>query len=56
MTPLFSVRAFVLLLFAVVVGLAVAALSYMSNQDLPKALIAGAAAAGAALLGAHTLI
>jgi hypothetical protein len=56
MTPLFTVRAFVLLLFATVVGLGVTALNYSSHKNLAKALLAGTAAAGATLLGANALI
>lgn len=49
-------EAFVLLLFAAIVGGLVVTLSYVSGISLPQALMAGGGSAGAALLWARAVI
>ncbi len=54
--PLLSVRAAVVLLLALVVGLCACGLAYLANHSLPAAALVGGAAAGGALMLFHTVI
>lgn len=54
--PLLSVRAAVVLLLALVVGLLVGGLSYLTDHSVPHAVLWGGSAAGGALLLFHTVI
>lgn len=54
--PLLSVRAAVVLLFAVAAGVAAGVLTYLAHQPLPAAVLAGGAASGGALALFNNLI
>ena len=54
--PLLDLATFVLLMFAVAVGGVVTDLTQSSGVDLPQSLLAGGAAAGAALLWARSVL
>jgi len=54
--PLLTVRAALVLLMASVVGLVAGGLAYLTDHDVPAAVLVGAAAAGGALLLFHTLL
>jgi hypothetical protein len=47
--PLLTVRAAVVLLIAVVVGIVAGALGYLAHHDVPLAILVACAAAGGAL-------
>lgn len=53
---LLSLRAAVILLFAVLIGTAVGALTYVGGKELALAVLAGAGAVGAAAVGLDKLI
>jgi hypothetical protein len=53
---LLTVRAAVVLLIALVVGIAAGGLSYLAEHSLPSAVLWGGGAAGGALLLFHTII
>ncbi|MEU0519735.1 hypothetical protein [Streptosporangium sp. NPDC006007] len=55
-SPVLELKAFVLLLFAVLVGCATGVLTCLSGVKVPQAVIAGGAAAGAALLWAKGVL
>ena len=52
--PLLTVRAALVLLMAIVVGLVAGGLAYLADHDIPTAVLVGGAAAGGALLLFHT--
>lgn len=54
--PLLSVRAAVVLLLALVVGLCACGLAYLANHSLPADALVGGGAAGGALMLFHTAI
>jgi hypothetical protein len=54
--PLLTVRAAVVLLIAVVVGLVAGAVGFLAHRDLPTAVLVGGGAAGAALVLFHGLL
>ncbi len=54
--PLLTVRAAVVLLLAVIAGVVVGALTYLVQDSVPAALLAGLAALGATLVSAPALI
>lgn len=54
--PLLTVRAAVVLLLAVIVGVAVGVLTYLVQDSVPAGLLAGLAAIGATTVSAATLI
>jgi hypothetical protein len=54
--PLLSVRAAVVLLLALVVGLCACGLAYLANHSLPADALVGGGAAGGALMLFHTVI
>jgi hypothetical protein len=54
--PLLTIRAAVVLLFALIVGLLAGGLSYLTNHSVPSAMLLGGGAAGSALLLFHTII
>nr|WP_258545140.1 hypothetical protein [Micromonospora provocatoris] len=54
--PLLTVRAAVILLLALVIGVLAGALSYLAQGSVPAAILVGGGAAGAALLLFHTII
>lgn len=54
--PLLTVRAAVLLLLALVVGVLAGGLSYLADHSVPSAVLWGGGAAGGALALFHTLI
>lgn len=54
--PVLELKAFVLLLFAVLVGCAAGVLTCLSGVKAPQAVIAGGAAAGAAFLWAKSVL
>lgn len=53
---LFSVRAMVSLVAAVVVGCVAGALAYLAGQPVAGAVLVGLGAAGATILGVHKLM
>ncbi len=54
--PLLTVRAAVVLLLALVVGLLAGGLSYLMGHSLPSAVLSGGGAAGAGLMLFHSVI
>jgi hypothetical protein len=54
--PLFTVRTLVILVVATLVGIAIGILTYMGTKRAPGALLAGAGAFGACLIGLHQLV
>jgi hypothetical protein len=54
--PLLTVRAAVILLLALVVGVLAGGLSYLTDHSVPHAVLWGGGAAGGALLLFHTVI
>ena len=54
--PLLTVRAALILLLALVVGVLAATLSYLADRSLPEAVLLGGGAAGGALLLFHSII
>jgi hypothetical protein len=54
--PLLNLRAALLLLIALIVGLIAGSLSYLSTRDVPAAVLIGGAAAGGALALFHNLL
>lgn len=54
--PLLDLQAFILLLFAAMVGSYAGALTYMSTTSHSQSLLASGAAAGAALLWGNSLL
>ena len=54
--PLLTVRAAVILLLSLLVGVAAGGLTYLVRRSLPEAVLAGGAATGSALLLFNTLI
>ncbi|MFC7529768.1 hypothetical protein [Actinoplanes sp. GCM10030250] len=54
--PLLTVRAAVVLLLALVIGILAGALSYLADRSVPSAALWGGGAAGAALMTFHTII
>jgi hypothetical protein len=54
--PLLTVRAAVILLLALVVGVLAGGLSYLTDLSVPHAVLWGGGAAGGALLLFHTVI
>jgi hypothetical protein len=54
--PLLSIRAALILLIAIVVGLAAGVLSYFSNGGIATAVLIGGAGAGGALMLFHSLL
>ncbi len=54
--PLLTVRASVVLLLALVVGVLAGGLAYLAQRSVPAAVLVGGGAAGAALLLFHTVI
>src|SRR5262245_54908470 len=54
--PLLTVRAAVVLLIALVVGLAAAGLGYLAYRDVPGAVLLGGGAAGSAVALFHGLV
>lgn len=54
--PLLSVRTAVVLLLAVVAGVLAGVLGYLSERNLPSAVLVGGGAAAGALLLFHTLL
>jgi hypothetical protein len=56
LSPLLTVRAAVVLLLAVVVGLLTGGLAHLADHSLPAAVLVAGGAAGGALLLFHTVI
>ena len=54
--PLLTVRAALILLLALVVGVLAGGLSYLTDHSVPHAVLWGGGAAGGALLLFHTVI
>jgi hypothetical protein len=54
--PLLSIRAALILLIAVVIGLGAGILGYLANGGIATAVLTGGAGAGGALTLFHTLI
>lgn len=54
--PLLSLRATVILLLALLIGVAAGVLTYLGGQPVPAAVLMGGGAAGAALALFHNLI
>ena len=54
--PLLSVRAAVVLLLAIVVGIFAGVLAYLSEHSLPGAVLWGGGAAGASIVMFHSII
>jgi len=54
--PILSVRAGLVLLIAVVIGMVAGVLSYLAQHNLPSAVLVGGGAAGASLLLFNTLL
>lgn len=54
--PLLTVRAALVLLIALVIGLIAGVLGYLSNHDVPAAALMGGGAAGGALILFHVLL
>jgi hypothetical protein len=54
--PLLSIRAALILLIAIVVGLVAGILGYFTNGGIATAVLIGGAGAGSALMLFHTLI
>ncbi|WP_327043724.1 hypothetical protein OG320_18215 [Microbispora sp. NBC_01189] len=54
--PLLDLKSFVLLLFATLVGCATGVLTHLAGGNQPQSVIAGGAAAGAALIWAQKLL
>jgi len=54
--PLFTVRAALVLLLAIVVGLIAGILAYLANRSVPAAVLVGGGATGGAVLLFNTLI
>jgi hypothetical protein len=54
--PLLSLRTAVILALAAITGAMAGSLTYLSDPSAPKAVLAGGAAGGAALLLFHSLI
>jgi hypothetical protein len=54
--PLLTVRAALILLTAIVVGLVAGALSYLANHNVPTATLIGGGAAGGAIMLFHTVL
>lgn len=54
--PLLTVRAAVILLLALVVGVLAGGLSYLTDHSVPQAVLGGGGAASGALLLFHTVI
>lgn len=54
--PLLSVRAAVVLLLALLVGMCAFGLAYLANHSLPTDLLVGGTGAGGALMLFHTVI
>lgn len=54
--PLLSVRAALVLLIAIVVGLVAGILGYFTNREIATAVLIGGGAAGGALALFHTLL
>jgi hypothetical protein len=54
--PLLTVRAAVILLLALVVGVLAGGLSYLTDHSVPGAVLWGGSAAGGAMLLFHTVI
>jgi hypothetical protein len=52
----FSVRTVVLMLVAVVVGVAIGVLTYLAGQPVPAAIVAGMVSAGTTFTAAHLLV
>lgn len=55
-SPLLTVRAAVVLLTAIVVGLVAGALGYLAHHDVATGVLIGGGALGAALLLFHSLL
>lgn len=55
-SPLLTVRAALVLLTAIVVGLVAGALGYLANHDVPTATMIGGGAAGGAIMLFHTVL
>ncbi|HZD15557.1 MAG TPA: hypothetical protein VE196_10650 [Pseudonocardiaceae bacterium] len=54
--PLISVRAAVVLLLTLMVGVSAGVVSYVAHHQIPDAVLVGGAAAGAALMLFHTAL
>jgi hypothetical protein len=54
--PLLTVRAALVLLTAIVVGLVAGGLGYLAHHDVPTAVLVAGAAAGGALMLFHSLL
>ena len=55
-TPLLTVRATVILLLAVLVGITAGVLTYLAQRSVPGAVLAGGGATGAAIALFNTII
>jgi hypothetical protein len=56
MSPLFDLHTFVLLLFAVLVGIMAGVLTFLSTASVPQALLVGGGSTGVALAWGNSMI
>ncbi|MEU5549036.1 hypothetical protein ABZ738_04635 [Micromonospora sp. NPDC047793] len=54
--PLLTVRAAVVLLIALIIGVIASCLAYLADNSVPSAVLCGGGAAGGSLLLFHTII